>query len=170
MPKYRAGVDALVAELASGGVGRMVALPCVHMAGIAVALNDFTREVARSHPEVVPCCTVLPGEDGAERLLEEAFCEQGFAGVKIHCHVMKLLPDDERLDPVWRASAKQRKPVVIHAGREPAIAAYGLRGAGATRAAEVPRGGGGGAVPGADEFAEFEGCSASSRTSTSTPR
>ena len=38
---------------------------------------------------------------------------------------MKVAPDDPRLDPVWRASARHRKPVVIHCGREPASAGYG---------------------------------------------
>lgn len=163
VPKYRAGVDALVAELRAGGVERMVALPYVHKPGLAAALNDFTLAVARAHPEVVPCCTVLPGEDGAERLLDEAFSEQGFAGAKIHCHVMKLSPDDARLDPVWRASARYRKPVVIHAGREPAAAGYGFDVHSVSGAERVRR-----AlrrhpeaiviVPhlGADEFVEFE--------------
>ena len=39
---------------------------------------------------------------------------------------MKIGPDDPRLDPVWRASARWRKPVVIHCGPEPSNPAYGL--------------------------------------------
>jgi len=123
--KYRAGVDDAVRTLREGGVARMVALPYVHKPGLARALNDFTLDVSRRNPEVVPCCTVFPGEEGGEEILEEALSGP-FRGVKIHSHVMKIAPDDPRLDPVWRASARWRKPVVIHCGPEPANPGYGL--------------------------------------------
>ncbi len=123
--RYRTGVDEAVRTLLEFGVDRMVALPYVHKPGIARALNEFTLEVARRHPQVIPCCTVYPGEDGDEEILAEALSGP-FRGVKIHSHVMKIAPDDPRLDPVWRASAQYRKPVVIHCGPEPAIPGYGV--------------------------------------------
>ncbi len=123
--EYRLSSDECVAKLLAGGVDRAVALPYAHKPGMAAALNAFTAELAARHPMVVPCCTVFPGEEGEERLLEEALSGP-FCGVKIHSHVMKIAPDDPRLDPVFRASARHRKPVVIHCGREPAHPAYGL--------------------------------------------
>ncbi|MGZ6125475.1 MAG: amidohydrolase family protein [Myxococcales bacterium] len=123
--RYRAGVDESVRVLREGGVERMVALPYVHKPGLARALNDFTLDLARRHPEVLPCCTVFPGEEGEEEILEEALSGP-FRGVKIHSHVMRIAPDDPRLDAVWRASARFRKPVVIHCGPEPALAGYGV--------------------------------------------
>jgi predicted TIM-barrel fold metal-dependent hydrolase len=39
---------------------------------------------------------------------------------------MRVAPDDPRLDEVWQASAKHRKPVVIHCGPEPASGGYGI--------------------------------------------
>jgi predicted TIM-barrel fold metal-dependent hydrolase len=45
-------------------------------------------------------------------------------GLKLHCHVQRFAPDDARLDPVYRLAARHGRPVVIHAGREPALAAY----------------------------------------------
>ena len=62
--KYRTGVDESVRTLLDGGIDRMVSLPYVHKPGLARALNDFTLEVSRRHPEVLPCCTVFPGELG----------------------------------------------------------------------------------------------------------
>ena len=123
--RYRSGVDEAVRTLREGGVDRIVALPYVHKAGLAQPLNDFVLEVAKRHPEVVPCCTVFPGEDGDEQILDERLSGP-FRGVKIHSHVMRIAPDDPRLDPVWRASARYRKPVVIHCGPEPALPGYGV--------------------------------------------
>lgn len=123
--QYRLTADECVAELLAGGVERAVALPYAHKPGMSVALNAFTADLAARHPMVVPCCTVFPGEEGDARILDEALAGP-FRGVKIHSHVMKIAPDDARLDPVWRASARTRKPVVIHCGREPAHPAYGL--------------------------------------------
>lgn len=120
------GVEESIRALKAGGVDRLVALPYSHKPGMSEAFNAFTLALSREHPEVVPCCTVFPGEEGEDKLLDEALGRDGFAGVKIHCHVMKLAADDPRLEPVWRVSARYRKPVVIHAGREPASPAYGL--------------------------------------------
>ena len=124
--RYRIPVDEAVRTLREGGIDRCVVLPYAHKPGMAAALNDFTLQLSRAHPEVVPCCTAFPGEEGVERLLDEALGERGFHGVKIHSHVMRVAPDDPRLDPVWRASARHRKPVVIHCGREPASGGYGV--------------------------------------------
>ena len=123
--QYRSGTDEAVRILRRSGVDRMVALPYVHKPGLARALNDFTLDLARRHPEVLPCCTVYPGEDGDEEILDQALAGP-FRGVKIHSHVMKIAPDDPRLDAVWRASARYRKPVVIHCGPEPAVEGYGV--------------------------------------------
>jgi len=120
--EYRLGVEDCLQTLRRGGVDKVVALPYAHKPGIARALNDFTLQLSRAHPEVIPCCTIFPGEGD---LLDEALAGP-FAGVKIHCHVMRIAPDDPLLDPVWRASAKYRKPVVIHCGPEPASGGYGI--------------------------------------------
>jgi predicted TIM-barrel fold metal-dependent hydrolase len=123
--EHRIGVDECVTRLRAGGIDRMVALPYAHKPGMARALNDFTAEIAARHPEVIPCCTVFPGEEGAEGILEDCL-SSNFRGVKIHCHVMRIAPDDPRMDAVWRASARFRKAVVIHCGPEPASGGYGI--------------------------------------------
>jgi predicted TIM-barrel fold metal-dependent hydrolase len=160
--QYREDVEAALARLLTAGIDRVVTLPYAHKPGMAVALNAFTLELAAAHPEVVPCCTVFPGEDGASRIVDEALAGP-FAGIKIHSHVMKVAADDPRLAPVFEASARYRKPVVIHAGREPAVEGYGIDVHAVSGAARVRR-----ALQqhpdaiviiphlGADEFAAFE--------------
>ncbi|MFL5417638.1 MAG: amidohydrolase family protein [Myxococcales bacterium] len=123
--RYRIGVEEAVRTLREGGIDRMVALPYAHKPGMARALNEFTLSIAREHPEIIPCCTVFPGEEGAEEIVDEALSGP-FAGIKIHSHVMRIAPDDERLDPVFRACARHKKPMVIHCGREPASEGYGV--------------------------------------------
>src|SRR5258708_26576281 len=107
--EHRIGVDECVAKLRAGGVDRMVALPYAHKPGIARALNEFTLELARAHPSVIPCCTVFPGEQGAEQIIDEAL-SAAFRGVKIHCHVMQIAPDAPRLDVGCRASSQELRP------------------------------------------------------------
>jgi uncharacterized protein len=123
--RYRLSVAESVRTLREGGIDRAVALPYAHKPGMAAALNQFTLQISREHPEVVPCCTVFPGEDGGEGILDEALAGP-FAGAKIHCHVMRIAPDDPRMDAVWRASARHRKPIVIHCGKEPSLKGYGV--------------------------------------------
>src|SRR2546426_118111 len=67
--RYRLGVDEAVRTLREGGIDRFVVLPYAHKTGMAAALNHFTLQLARAYPEVVPCCTAFPGEEGIERLL-----------------------------------------------------------------------------------------------------
>lgn len=124
--RYRESADAAWLRLKEGGVERAVVLPYAHKPGIAEALNDFTRQLAERHPELIPCCTVFPGEDGDERLLDRALGEEGFAGIKMHCHVQGCAPDDPRLGAALRASARHQKPLVLHAGDAPATGGYGL--------------------------------------------
>jgi predicted TIM-barrel fold metal-dependent hydrolase len=89
-------------------------------------LNRFMAELARAHPEqLIALGTVLPGEPNAEAIIDEAL-RLGLRGFKIHCHVQKLGPDDARLDPLYARAAAAGVPVVIHAGTQPCLAAYGV--------------------------------------------
>lgn len=123
--RYRLTSEHVVDFLASRGVSKIVALHYAHKAGIADGLNRYVLDLARRFPEVVPTATVFPGEPHARDILRRALGE-GARGVKIHCHVMKLAPDDPRLDEVFEEATAAAVPVVMHAGREPSSAAYGL--------------------------------------------
>jgi predicted TIM-barrel fold metal-dependent hydrolase len=124
--EHRFGPEECVEELTRGGVDRLVALPYAHKPGVAEPLNRFTAELMKNSAAVLGCGTVFPGEFDAERILADALGPLGLRGIKIHCHVMKISPDDKALDPVYRAAIAHNRPVVIHAGREPASPAYGL--------------------------------------------
>lgn len=123
--RYRLSSERVIEFLAERGVRRVVGLHYAHKPGMAEALNRYVLDLARRFPEVVPTATVFPGERGAREVLRRAFGE-GARGVKVHCHVQKVAPDDPRLDEVFEEAARARVPVVMHAGREPASPAYGV--------------------------------------------
>ncbi len=124
--RYRLQTEEVIAFLLDHGVDRVVALHYSHIPDMARTLNHYVADIARARPEVIPLGTVLPGEPDADAIVKEALGPLGLRGIKIHCHVQRMAPDDARLDPVYRACAEAAVPVVIHAGREPSNAAYGI--------------------------------------------
>ena len=68
----------------------------------------------------------MPGEPDAEAVVREALGTLGLRGLKLHCHVQRMAPDDPRLDVVYQLASDAERPILIHAGREPSNPAYGL--------------------------------------------
>ena len=122
--KYRLYARDVVRFLVERGVDRVVGLHYSHRPQMARVLNAFVAELATEQPALVPCATVLPGEDGARAILDEALGPLGLRGVKLHCHVQQMAPDDARLDEVYDAAAAHDVPVIIHAGNAPASPHY----------------------------------------------
>ncbi len=124
--QYRLYADEILAHFREHGFDRVVGLCYSHVPGMARALNGFMAELGRAHPGLlIPLGTVLPGEPDEAAIIDEAIA-LGLRGFKIHCHVQKLAPDDARLDPLYARAAAAGLPVVIHAGRQPCLAAYGV--------------------------------------------
>ncbi len=123
--RYRLTSEQVIEFLASRGVKRIVGLHYAHKPGIADGLNRYVLDLARRFPEVIPFATVLPGEENARELLKRALGE-GARGVKLHCHVQKMAPDDRRIFEVCEVLQEARLPLVIHSGKEPSSEAYGV--------------------------------------------
>ncbi|QRN95392.1 amidohydrolase [Archangium violaceum] len=121
--RYKLHTPRVVSFLLSRGVSRVVALHYAHKPGMARFLNTYVAEVARAEPRVWGLATVLPGEEGAAEILAEAFAA-GLKGVKLHCHVQCFAPDAPELHEVYAACARAGRPLVMHAGREPASPQY----------------------------------------------
>lgn len=122
--RYKLHAAETIAFLQARGVRRMTGLHYAHVPGMARTLNRFAAELGAEHAALVPFGTVLPGEPGAAAIVEEALGELGLQGIKLHCHVQQFAPNDRSLDDVYRVCARFKKPLVIHAGREPALPAY----------------------------------------------
>jgi predicted TIM-barrel fold metal-dependent hydrolase len=123
--QYRMRAEEVVQFLVERGVARVVGLTYSHQPGMARVLNQFMAEAARAHPELIALGTVLPGEPDAEAIVAEAF-RAGLRGLKLHSHVQKIAVDDPRLDPIYRACAEARLPIVFHSGNAPCLDAYGV--------------------------------------------
>ena len=121
--RYPLHTPEVLSFLFARGVSHVVALAYSHKPGMARSLNAYMAEVCRREPRVTGLATVLPGEPGARAILEEGFA-LGLAGVKLHCHVQCFSPDDAALHELYEACVAADKPMVIHAGREPAGSAY----------------------------------------------
>lgn len=124
--KYRLSADEVIEFLLSKGIRRIVALHYSHSPGLADLLNPFMAELARAHPEIIPTATVLPGEPNAKTVLRRALIDLNLRGVKIHCHVQKVAPDDPRMEEVYLACVDAKVPLIIHCGKEPSLPGYGI--------------------------------------------
>lgn len=121
--RYKLRSRQVIDFLLSRGISRLVALHYSHQPGMARVLNEYVAELCREEPRVIGFATVLPGEPGAVQILEDAF-RAGMKGVKLHCHVQCFSPDAPHLDEIYAACERAGKPMVMHAGREPASAHY----------------------------------------------
>ena len=124
--RYRVHAEEAIELLKARGVRRFCALHYAHKPGMARELNRFVAEAARAHPEILPLGTVLPGEPDAREVLREALGRLGLRGIKIHCHVQAMAPDDDRLEVVYRECEEAGRTLVIHAGREPRVEGYAV--------------------------------------------
>jgi predicted TIM-barrel fold metal-dependent hydrolase len=121
--RYRMSALDVVRFLLDRGVERVVALQYAHKPGMARDLNRFMAELCEAEPGVTGLATVFPGEPDAAAILHEAF-DAGLAGIKLHCHVQGVAPDDPVLDEIWDACTAADRVALIHSGREPRSAAY----------------------------------------------
>ena len=69
-----------------------------------------------SEGRLVPFCIINPLEKGAEKYLEKCIDGDGYAGLKIHCNMQEIYPNDRCLYPFYEIMAEKRKPVLFHCG------------------------------------------------------
>jgi len=122
--RYRLSSVEIIEFLLSRGVGHVVALQYAHKPGIAPQLNDYMAAICRRFPgRVTGLATVFPGEDGAEKLLQQAF-DAGLGGLKLHAHVQCFDMNGAAMAPLYDCCRRNARPVVMHVGREPKSEAY----------------------------------------------
>jgi uncharacterized protein len=120
-PRYGGATADLVNELLGAGVDRFVFMPYAHRAGMASSLNHWVANVQSTFaPHAIGFGTFHP-DDGARlpALVDEAFGQLGLVGAKLHPPVGGFAVDDPRLDPLYERATRERRILLIHAGRQP---------------------------------------------------
>ena len=85
--RYRLSTARVFDYLLSHGVSHIIALQYAHKPGISGKLNRYMGNHCRKHLDrVTGMATVLPGEENAVHILEDAF-DAGLSGLKLHAHV-----------------------------------------------------------------------------------
>lgn len=124
--KYHGTPEELIEAQFQNGVAGLVLLSYAHRPGIADQLNEFVASLTRRFPNTVGLAALHPEDDNPGEILRRAHEELGLCGLKMHCHVQKTAVDDPILFPAYEAIVQLEGILNIHAGREPAIDAYGL--------------------------------------------
>jgi len=110
--------------LLSHGINHIIALQYAHKPGIADKLNKYMAEKCRKYSNrVTGMATVFPGDNNAEKILQEAF-DSGLGGLKLHAHVQCFDMNSDHLNSLYECCRINKKPVIMHIGREPKSTAY----------------------------------------------
>jgi|YNPNPStandDraft_1061719.scaffolds.fasta_scaffold20339_3 predicted TIM-barrel fold metal-dependent hydrolase len=123
--RYQGRAEDLISHLFQEGVSGAVLMSYSHRPGMAQALNEFTAAMVRRFPNTAGMAAVHPQDSDPWGILRGAIEDLGLRGVKLHCHVLKIAPDDPVMFPVYEAAMEHGAVLTIHAGREPASPAYG---------------------------------------------
>ena len=123
--RYQMTSSEIFEFLLSHGIKHIIALQYAHKPGIARHLNKYMSEKCREYGNrVTGMATVFPGEENAETILQEAF-DFGLGGLKLHAHVQCFDMNSEHMNRLYECCRINRKPIVMHIGREPKSTAYG---------------------------------------------
>ncbi len=121
--RYQLNATDILAFLFDRGIGHVVALQYAHKPGIAKSLNAFMADIQMKYKDITGMACVFPGEEGADRILKEAF-RNGLGGVKLHAHVQGFDLNSPEMEMIYDVCAHEGKPLVLHGGREPKSPAY----------------------------------------------
>ncbi len=114
----------VLAFLISHGVGHIIAFQYAHKPGIAGELNQYmSRKCLEYDGKVTGLATVYPDERDAEKTLQKAF-DSGLGGLKLHAHVQCFDMNSDEMNVLYECCRRNKKPIVMHVGREPRSAAY----------------------------------------------
>lgn len=122
--RYQVMADEVVSLLKEQGIERFAVLNYAHKPGMSESLNSWTYEFCKKHPEAIPFGTVHPDDENVGKILDRCFQDHHFFGIKLHCHVMAIRPDDERMFPIYEKVVEYDRVITLHAGKGPGLPGY----------------------------------------------
>jgi predicted TIM-barrel fold metal-dependent hydrolase len=115
--RYRVDIDERLALLRDMGVRRFSTLPYAHKPGVAGYLNEWSREFAAEHDDVLWSATCYPEPEAPAYVAE--LIEAGVGLFKVHTQVGEYHLDDPLLDQVWGLLEDAGTPIIAHVGSGP---------------------------------------------------
>jgi hypothetical protein len=118
--EYKLFADEAVAQLKAEGVTQAVSLHYPHQAEMAESLNEYAFRLGEKYPDfIIPFGSLHPDDSDKEKILRTCFEDYQFKGLKFHCHVQKMAPEDPRMYPIYEICQALDKIVLIHCGNGP---------------------------------------------------
>lgn len=122
--RYQIPTARIFEFLLSHGVTHLIALQYAYKPKIARQLNRYLAgKCSEFENRVTGMATVFPGEQNAAEILREAF-DLGLGGLKLHAHVQCFDMNHDYMGPLYECCRLNKKPIVMHVGREPKSVAY----------------------------------------------
>jgi predicted TIM-barrel fold metal-dependent hydrolase len=122
--RYQMTSSQIFEFLLSRGIKHIIALQYAHKPGIAKQLNRYMARKCREYNHrITGMATVFPGENDAENILQKAF-DSGLGGLKLHAHVQCFDMNADYMNSLYECCQINKKPIVMHVGREPKSTAY----------------------------------------------
>jgi predicted TIM-barrel fold metal-dependent hydrolase len=122
--RYQMTSSQIFEFLLSRGIKHIIALQYAHKPGIAKQLNKYMARKCREYNQrVTGMATVFPSENDAVNILQKAF-DSGLGGLKLHAHVQCFDMNADYMNSLYECCQINKKPIVMHVGREPKSTAY----------------------------------------------
>lgn len=105
--------------LRTRGVEKIVYSNYAHREGIAEGLNQWNVQVLDEDPDLYCFAAFHPGDANALTYAEKILNHPRVLGIKLHLHVQRFFPHDQRLFPLYELVADRKKRILFHAGNGP---------------------------------------------------
>lgn len=106
----------LAATPAGCSVVRVVFGGKARLSGLWVDDRFVADQVARHSDQMIGFLSVDPTQPGWQEEMRQGHEELGLRGIKLLPMYAGFLPQDERLDPLWRYAGERGLPVLLHTG------------------------------------------------------
>ena len=79
--------------------------------------NEWTCEVSREHPQLIPFIGLDPSMSAQDLVAEiDRRCDEGAHGLKLHPPNQRFFPNDRRLWPAYERAQELGLPIIFHSG------------------------------------------------------
>ncbi len=112
-PHYDGTLEGLIASMDRFDIEKSWALPVATSASQVESINNFVESITTDR--IVKFGAIHPDVEDAYETLSH-FRERGFVGFKMHPDYQMFVPNEARMEPIWRAAEDFELIAYFHAG------------------------------------------------------